>query len=89
MKFSIMFGLTKSDDEANAIIDKYSDLDEVDAELDAIKKFWSNVVNTIRVKTPDHYFDRLVNVWLKYQLYTTNYWSRSPSMYDTTLFRKS
>lgn len=81
MKFSIMFGLTKSDDEANAIIDKYSDLDEVDAELDAIKKFWSNVVNTIRVKTPDHYFDRLVNVWLKYQLYTTNYWSRSPSFY--------
>ncbi|GAI11400.1 unnamed protein product, partial [marine sediment metagenome] len=54
---------------------------EVDAELDAIKKFWSNVVNTIRVKTPDHYFDRLVNVWLKYQLYTTNYWSRSPSFY--------
>jgi cellobiose phosphorylase len=33
------------------------------------------------IKTPDKEFDLIANIWVKYQLYICNLWSRSPSYY--------
>jgi hypothetical protein len=49
---------------------------------DLFKEFWrEKIVDNIAVKTPDKDFDLMVNIWLKYQIYICNLWSRSPSFF--------
>ncbi len=64
------------------LLDKYRDLDEAKRELEKVKKLWQKrILGNVRVETPDKDFDKIVNVWVKYQLYICNFWSRSPSYY--------
>jgi len=79
--FVILLVHTKERELAKKLLTKYRSLLAVDKALQEVKTFWDKVINTVKVKTPDEDFDRLVNIWLKYQLYTTNAWSRSPSYY--------
>jgi len=65
-----------------ALVERYRRVEEAQAELRRVQALWrARVVDPIRVETPDPAFDRLMNVWLKYQLTICNLWSRSPSYY--------
>jgi len=77
----VVLGPCRSPEKAKGLIEKYRDPKVVDRELQRVEAFWKNVVDLCVVKTPDENFDRFVNVWLKYQLYASNYWSRSSSFY--------
>jgi cellobiose phosphorylase len=79
--FSVVLGPCWNLEKARSMIQKYSDLANVEAELQQVNQFWQLVVNRIEIETPDENFNRFANVWLKYQLYTSNYWSRSASFY--------
>ncbi|MEA3424436.1 MAG: glucoamylase family protein, partial [Bacillota bacterium] len=48
-------------------IEKYSSLDNVDEEYERIHNYWDGILNTIKVRTPDHKFDEIMNSWLPYQ----------------------
>lgn len=74
-------GETEGKDPALRLLKKYKNLKHVDGELKAVKKWWKGRVDCMRVHTPDSDFNRMINVWTKYQLYICNYWSRSPSFY--------
>lgn len=81
-EFVVILGMTEGQANALKLVSKYRDLVHVKKALDETKAMWQKrVVGNIVVKTPDNDFDTLVNIWLKYQLYICNLWSRSPSFY--------
>jgi len=74
-------GETDKKSRALALMKKYRDLKKADSELEAVKEFWRKKLGKIHVNTPDPDFDKMVNIWAKYQLWICNYWSRTPSYY--------
>ena len=82
-EFTIVLGQTQAEGNSlSKILTKYRKIAEARKELEAVKKLWhKRIVENIEVETPDKDFDRIVNIWVKYQLYICNLWSRSPSYY--------
>ncbi|MCK5215438.1 MAG: hypothetical protein KAR05_08805 [Candidatus Omnitrophica bacterium] len=81
-EFTVCLGQTGDTSEAGKIIKKYRDIKTSKKELERVKDFWrKRILTNIEVKTPDKDFDVIYNIWVKYQTYICNYWSRSPSYY--------
>ena len=77
-----VLGQTPGEAEAEKITRKYKDVKVAEKELDQVKKLWrSRIADNIKVETPDPDFNNMINIWVKYQLYICNLWSRSPSFY--------
>lgn len=76
-----VLGQARGSDEAEKVIKKYKDVKTARDELENTKKVWRDRLSKITVETPDDDFNKLVNIWVKYQLYICNFWSRSPSFY--------
>ena len=76
-----ILGQTEGEQRAREVIKKYKDIKTVERELGEVKKFWREKIEQVKIETPDKEFDFMVNVWLKYQLWICNFWSRSPSFY--------
>lgn len=79
---TVVFGLgaTKNDDEQNLmdeIISHYNNPDNVDIELEEIKKMWDELLNKTWIDTPDKGFNILSNIWLKYQAISGRIWGRT------------
>lgn len=72
----ILFGQEERDNIRD-IIHKYRNFDNVQAELDKVKQYWSHFLGNIQVKTPDKSLDYLLNGWLLYQTLSCRYLSRS------------
>ena len=81
-EFTILAGQLEGAAKVKRTINKYRDLNKAKKELDNTKLYWKKkILDNVIVKTPDKEFDLMVNIWLKYQLYICNLWSRSPSYY--------
>ncbi len=81
-EFTIVLGQTDKDDHLAQLLVKYRDIRKAKVELEAVKALWRRrVLNNIVIETPDKDFDRMMNIWVKYQVYICNFWSRSPSYY--------
>ncbi len=48
-----------------------------DGVLNDVKKFWTEILGQVHVKTPDRPFDIMVNGWLLYQTIACRMWARS------------
>jgi cyclic beta-1,2-glucan synthetase len=61
-----LLGQGKDDGEARALVERYrrTDPEVVRAE---VATRWSDILGTVRVKTPDRSFDLMINQWLLYQ----------------------
>jgi len=66
-----------SKDEADALIQRFSDSAYTDAELDAIQEFWRKTLTKVVITTPDRSLDILVNGWLMYQNLSSRMWART------------
>ena len=81
-EFTIVLGQTDKDDHLTQLLAKYRDIKKAKAELEDVKALWKErVLDNIVIETPDKDFDRMMNIWVKYQVYICNFWSRSPSYY--------
>jgi len=80
-EFVILLIHAKKRQLAKNLLAKYRSLPNVNKALRGVKNFWNKVVERVTIKTPDKDFNSIINIWSKYQLYTTNAWSRSPSYY--------
>jgi cellobiose phosphorylase len=81
-EFVVILGATEGKVNAIKLVDKYRDLGVAKAALAETKGLWKKrIVDNVIVKTQDSEFDNMVNVWVKYQVYICNIWSRSPSYY--------
>jgi cyclic beta-1,2-glucan synthetase len=61
-----LLGQGRDEDEARSLVERYrrTDLEEVRA---GVATRWSDVLGTVRVKTPDRSMDLMINQWLLYQ----------------------
>lgn len=81
-EFTIVLGQTQRASTAQKLLTAYRNVAYAQKALAATKNVWRNrILDNIEVKTPDSHFDTMVNVWLKYQTYICNFWSRSPSFF--------
>lgn len=81
-EFSIVIGQLKGQDKLKATIQKYRNLAQTKKELAKTQGVWKKrILDNIKVNTPDKDFNLMMNIWVKYQLYICNFWSRSPSYY--------
>jgi cellobiose phosphorylase len=79
--FSIVMGQTEPQDVVR-LVKRYRQVEDAQQELRRVQATWkARILDNIRVETPDRAFDQMMNVWVKYQLYVCNFWSRSPSYY--------
>ncbi|NEV93844.1 glycosyltransferase 36 [Psychroflexus sp. YR1-1] len=70
-------GETRTRNEADSIIQYYSDITQADTELQNIKSFWRTLLSKIQVKTPDKSLDVMMNGWLMYQTISSRIWART------------
>ena len=81
-EFVVILGETEGKDNAVKLVEKYRNLPVVKKALSQTKELWKKrITANIRVETPDKDFNNMVNIWVKYQMYICNLWSRSPSFY--------
>ncbi len=81
-EFVIILGQTAGSSAVHKLLVKYRDLKTAQTELKNTQELWKKrITDHIEVRTPDKDFNTLVNIWLKYQIYICNLWSRSPSYY--------
>ena len=81
-QFVVIMGQTTSVADVRRLLRKYRRISNVKKELKKVKQLWrSRILENIKVETPDRDFNQMLNVWVKYQLYICNFWSRSPSYY--------
>ena len=81
-EFSIILGQTDKNDHLSEVLRKYRNIKRTKKELEDVKSLWKRrVIDNISIETPDKNFNKIINVWVKYQLYICNFWSRSPSYY--------
>ncbi len=81
-EFVIVLGQTENKQKAKELLLKYKNLPTATTELERVKKLWrSRILDNIIIDTPDKDFNLMMNIWVKYQLYICNLWSRSPSFF--------
>lgn len=56
---------------------KYSKISNCIKELNEVKAFWYELLNTTTVKTPVESFNIMINSWAKYQTIVSRLWARS------------
>jgi cellobiose phosphorylase len=73
-------GYTEHKEEIEGLIRKYRSYETATKSLNEVKSFWLERVDGLKIETPDKAFDRIVNIWGKYQLLNITRW-RSASYY--------
>ena len=86
IEFSILMGIVdrREDDGLEAaipLVRKYRDLANVDAALDAVKKYWDDYISAVTVDTPDENMNLMLNVWAKRQAWVTFHMHRTAGYY--------
>ncbi|MFI4936096.1 MAG: GH36-type glycosyl hydrolase domain-containing protein [Caulobacterales bacterium] len=74
----LAFFLGDAADEAEALslVARYRKAD-LEAVLDEVRRFWTDLVEGVQVKTPDRSMDIMLNGWLTYQTLACRVWARS------------
>ena len=72
---------------AKALIARFDSVEKVDAELNKLKNYWSNLLATYQVNSGDERLDRMVNIWNQYQCMVTFNMSRSASFFESGIGR--
>jgi cyclic beta-1,2-glucan synthetase len=72
-----LLGQAKTMEEVRQLVKHYRDGGNVNASLEATRRWWDSRVSAIQVKTPLLSVDFLLNRWLPYQALACRYWARS------------
>src|SRR3989338_8895122 len=81
-EFTVILGQTKGIPVISKILSKYRSVANAKKELKNTQEIWKKrILNNVVINTPDEEFNTIINVWVKYQVYICNLWSRSPSFY--------
>ena len=72
---------------ANELLGKFKTDEQVENALAELKTYWTNLLSTYSVKSPDEKLDRMVNIWNQYQCMVTFNMSRSASYFESGIGR--
>jgi cyclic beta-1,2-glucan synthetase len=76
VEFTWLLGHAGTAVEAQAMIRHWRGAD-LDAALQEVRTQWAEVLDTVRVRSPDRAFDLMQNGWLLYQTLACRLWARS------------
>ena len=71
----VVLGQADDWERAEAVVRKYQSLDAARAALEATRRWWLALMDTVKVHTRDPAFDRYLD-WLKYQAVAERLWAR-------------
>lgn len=72
---------------AKKVIERFSDVKNVDAAFEELKNFWSSLLSVYQAETPEVETNRMVNIWNQYQCMVTFCMSRSASYFESGIGR--
>jgi cellobiose phosphorylase len=72
---------------AKDVIARFDTVEKVNAELERLKSYWSNLLATYQLNSGDERLDRMVNIWNQYQCMVTFNMSRSASFFESGIGR--
>lgn len=70
-------GMGQNVDEAKKMAQFFSTSDAAAEALNAVKKYWANMVDAVQIQTPDQSLNMLANGWLLYQTLACRLWGRT------------
>ena len=70
-------------ESAKNIVTCYDSEEKAEQALDKVKEYWSERLSSLQVVTGDAKFDRMVNIWNRYQCMVTFNLSRSASFFES------
>jgi cellobiose phosphorylase len=70
-----------------SVIERYTEPDTVAGAFAALRDHWTDLLDIVRVSSPDEHLDRMVNVWNTYQCMVTFNLSRSASAFESGVGR--
>jgi cellobiose phosphorylase len=73
--------------KAERMIEKIKTPGDVDRELDAIHKYWNELLSVYQIEHPDEKLSRMVNIWNPYQCIITYHMARSASYFESGIGR--
>jgi len=76
-ELNFIIGIKANTNQIKKTTRKFQDTDKVLSELDNVKKFWLEKLDSFTIKTPDEAMDLMVNRWLKYQAIAGRLWART------------
>ncbi len=72
-----LFGQEESSEKALETALRFREPEKAMKELERVKRFWEEKLESVRVNTPDESFDIIMNGWLLYQVIVCRLWARS------------
>ncbi len=73
-EFAVVLGMTEMRDEISKHLKHFRSVEQVRRELDCVREYWRESLESIWVDTPDKDFNLMVNLWGKYQLFAITHW---------------
>ena len=75
----VIFALGEIDDsmKMSELAQKYRKIENVNSELETIKRYWEDILGQIKVSTPDSATNYLLNGWLTYQTISCRLFARA------------
>ena len=73
--------------KAQAMMDTFSNPEQVDAAFAALKAYWDDLLGRFTVESDVPELDRTVNIWNQYQCMITFFFSRSASYFESGIGR--
>ncbi len=64
-------------EDAAALIREYTSVEAADRTLARVHEFWSELIDTEQIETPDPAMNIMTNVWLKYQSISCRLWGKT------------
>ena len=74
-------------EKAQLLINKYSNINNLNKELNELKKYWNLLLSKFNVNSNDEKLNSMVNIWNQYQCMVTFNMSRSASYYESGIGR--
>ena len=69
--------------KAHTMVEKFNTVDKFDQALADLKDYWTKLLSTYILESPDDKLNRMVNIWNQYQCMVTFNMSRSASYFES------
>lgn len=79
-EFLVIAGIGSAEREGKKAVTEFSDISKADVELEKLKNFWHEKIETFSGHTPDPELNATINTWGIYNSLITYAWSRSASL---------